>query len=389
MKRYLKIILMLTLIFTLTGCWNNRDLTDLDIMTGIAVDKPSDDKIEITVQIVRPEAIMSGGKEGAKDSKAYVNISSQGDTIFDAARNLLAKLNNKAYFAHVQLIVISEEAALDGISNYFDLFERDTETRRRANLVIAKGMKARTVLDNESQLTNLPTTHYVEAFEAGNAFAKTLSVTLIDVLKDFSNEGYGIVLPVLYNSSQSDNVNQEDLVLKGSAVIKKDKLIGFFDPYQTRGYLFAKNEVQSTIINISSPLNSDKKVSIEVIRSKGKIEAKVENGKPILGIEVKAEGNIGEQQEKADLTELETMQALEKEVQNEIKEEILKAVEITQQEYHSDVFGFINEINKNYYSEWEKIVAHWSDIYSETPIDVSVKFEIKKSGLSKQPANPK
>ncbi len=389
MRRFQKIMIMLTMFFVLTGCWNNCDLTDLAIMTGIAIDKSSEGKIEMTVQIVKPQVIKPDPKGGAKESKAYVNISSTGETMFDATRNLLARLNKKAYFAHVQLIVISEEAAREGISSYFDLFERDIETRRRANLVIAKGMKARTVLDSESRLTNLPTTHNIEAFEASRSYGKSLNVLLLNVLKDFSKEGYAIVLPVLVNSKKTEDVYQEELIMEGSAIMKKDKLIGYLDPIQTRGYLFSKDEIQSTIINIPSPLNPDKKVSIEVIRSTGKIEAKMEKGKPILDIKVKAEGNIGEQQEKEDLTKLDTIQALEYEVENEIKKEIESTVKITQEEYHSDVFGFINNINKNYYTEWKRIVNYWSDIYSGTPVEVNVKFEIRRPGLNKQPIEQK
>jgi spore germination protein KC len=389
MKKLLFIIFIVLQVFLLTSCWNNRDLTDLAIVVGVAIDKTEDNRIEITVQIVKPQEMKPGGEGGSKESKAYTNISSQGVTIFDAIRNLLAKLNKKAYFAQVQLVVISEEAAREGISNYFDFFERDTETRRRAELLIAKGMKARTVLDSESRLANTPTTHNVEALEASQAFGKSLSVKLIDVLKIINQQRYDIVLPILYNSKQTEDVYQEDLIYEGSAVIKKDKLIGFFDPYQTRGYLFAKDEIKSTIINVPSPIDDGDIVSIEIIRSKGKSEAKMQNGKPVLSIEVKAEGNIGEQQAKADLTKPDTIKALENEVQKAIKKEIADCITISQQEYHSDVFGFIDDIYINYYSDWKNIKSNWREMYSTTKVDINVKFEIKRAGLIKNPVEPK
>ncbi len=393
MKGYIKTFVISVMLLTLTGCWNLRDLTDLAIMTGVAIDKTKDNYIEMTVQIVKPEAVKtamgSGGSSASNTGKAYVNVTSYGKTMFEAARNLLAKLNKKAYFAQVQLIVISEDAARDGISNYFDLFERDAETRGRADIMIAKGMKAKTVLEAESRLTKLPTTHNVEALRASKRFGKIIRTTSIDVLKSNSMKGNDIVLPVIYNNGQQNDVYQEDLIMEGTAVIRKDKLVGFFDAYQTRGYLFAKSKLNSTIINVPSPLNPEKAVSIEVIRSRGKIEAKMNNGKPVCSIEVKTEGNIGEQQEAGDLTKPDTIKALESETENEIRDEIINTVKISQKEYQSDVFGFINDIYKNYYSEWKGIVDNWPDIYSKTAVNVKVKFKIRSSGLIKEPSKPK
>lgn len=389
MKFRINVILIIIFMLAQTGCWNNRDLTDIAIMAGIAIDKAENGKVEMTVQVVKPEAIKPAGEGGGKESRAYVNVSSQGETMLDAARNLLSKLNKKAYFAQVQLIIISEEVAREGLSRYFDLFERDTETRRRADLVIAKGMKAKTVLESESRLTKLPATHNVEALETSKTYGKSLKVTLIDVLKNLNKQAYCIVLPVLYNSRQSEKVYQEELIMEGSAIIKADKLIGFLEPLETRGFLFAKDEIKSTIINIPSPLGNEKKVSIEIVRSKGRIFSKVANGKPILGIEVKAEGNIGEQQENEDLTSDDDIEVLEKLVQGEISREIEGTLKVTQKIYKSDIFGFIDELYKNYYSEWTNVVSNWCDVYSDTPVNVEVQFNIRRPGLIKKPTEQK
>jgi spore germination protein KC len=166
-------------------------------------------------------------------------------------------------------------------------------------------------------------------------------------------------------------------------------LIGFLEPLETRGFLFAKDEIKSTIINIPSPLGNEKKVSIEIVRSKGRIFSKVANGKPILGIEVKAEGNIGEQQENEDLTSDDNIEVLEKLVQGEISREIEGTLKVTQKIFKSDIFGFIDELYKNYYSEWTNVVSNWCDVYSDTPVNVEVQFNIRRPGLIKKPTEQK
>jgi spore germination protein KC len=358
-------------------------------MTGIAFDKGENGKIEITVQIVNPEAIKASEAGGGNVKKLFSNVGSTGETVFDAARNLTAKINKKVYFGQVQLMVISEEFARDGIIKIFDLFERDTEARRRADLIIAKGMEAKTVLKSESLMSRLPATHETEELESSGYSGKTLKVTLIDALKVLNKKEYSFVLPTIYNSTKSGIAFQEDLLTEGSAVIKKDKLVGFLDPLQTRGYLLSGDKIESTIINIPSPLNSKKTISIEIVRTKGKITSKIMNGKPVLSIEVSSEGNIGEQQEKEDLTKPDMIKTMEDAVQREMKDEIDNAVKITQKEYKSDIFGFIDEIYKNYYSDWVKSFHNWSNIYSQIPIKIEVNFKIRRSGLIRQPAESK
>ncbi|MCX7747838.1 MAG: Ger(x)C family spore germination protein [Clostridia bacterium] len=390
MKRSIKVIFLIFLLATvMTGCWNNRDLTDLAIVAGLAVDKTDDNKIEITVQIVKPSEIKHSEGGNGKEKKPYINVTSQGETMFDAIRNLLSILNKKAYFPHVQLMVISEEAAREGLSDYFDFYERDVETRRRADVVIAKGMKAKTVLDSESRLSVLPATHNVEALEASKAFAKSIKVTLLDILKNFSQEGQSIALPILYTNKSTDKLFQEDLLMEGAAVIKRDRLVGFLDPLQTRGLLFALDEVDSTIINFPNPNDPKKRISIEVIRSKGKIDAKMAEGKPVLEIEVAAEGNIGDLQGNFNPEKGLTMEMLEQETEKTIESEIRDILKITQQVYESDVFGFAGKLEKNYYPEWKKIAPDWSRIFSRTPVNIKVKFEIRRPGLIKENSRPK
>lgn len=388
MRLFNKLLFILSIILILTGCWGNRDLTDLAIMTGIAFDKGENGKIQITVQFVKPEAMKTSGQGGENEKKAFNNVSITGETVFECARNLTAKTNKRIFFGQVQLMVISEEFARDGISKIFDLFERDTETRRRADLIITKGIEAKTVLESESRMSKLPATHEIEALEASRYFGKTIKVTLVDVLKVLNKEEYSFVLPIIY-SSKAGKVFQEDLLTEGSAVIKKDKLVGFLDPLQTRGYILADDKIESTVINIPSPLHSKNTISIEVTRTNGKTISKIVNGKPVLSIEVSAEGNIGEQQEKADLTKPDMLKALEDAVRREMKDEIGNAVKTTQKEYKSDVFGFIDEIYRNYYSDWMKSIHNWSNIYSQTPVKIEVKFKIRRSGLVRQPAEPK
>ncbi len=386
--KWWNIVFIILILCTLTSCWDNQDLIDLAIVSGIALDKTDDHNIEITIQIIKPSAIKS--EQSQSDNKeAYVTVSSEGATVLEAMRNLTSKINRKSFFAHVQLIVISEEVAQHSISEMIDFFERDNQTRRRSEVLIAKGIKAKTVLDIESKLEKIPAVHIVESLETSDELSKTRKMNLLDILKHLNHQGHAIVIPTINRFDESDSVHQKDIEIEGLAIIKKDKLVGYLSPTETRGFMFADNSLKNTIIVTPSPLNKKKLVSIEVIRSEGKIEAKMEDNLPIFTIEVKAEGKIAAQQEHSDLTKPAQTEDLEEKVEKIIKEEIEEVVKVTQNKYKSDIFGFTDIMYRNYHPQWKKLVLNWDEVYSNTPVVVNVDFDIRWSGLIRQPTEPK
>lgn len=69
----LLIILYLTMIIT-TGCWNNRDVSDISFAVAVGLDKTHDDKIELTIQLVKPSAMKSSQNGGGKEEKSLLVI---------------------------------------------------------------------------------------------------------------------------------------------------------------------------------------------------------------------------------------------------------------------------------------------------------------------------
>jgi hypothetical protein len=67
----LAVLFMLPLL--LTGCWNNRDLTEINIVSAFGIDRMEDGKVFLTAQVVEPAAIQSTssgkGKGGGAQPK--------------------------------------------------------------------------------------------------------------------------------------------------------------------------------------------------------------------------------------------------------------------------------------------------------------------------------
>ena len=131
-----KIILLLPLLFLLTGCYNYRELNDLAIISGVSVSKV-DDTYKITAEIVNPkkEQDSSGGKE-----TDYVIYEGEGKSMQEAFREIVKESPQKLYGAQMDVLIIEEETAKEGIGDIIDFFARDPEVRSELLMSIASAL---------------------------------------------------------------------------------------------------------------------------------------------------------------------------------------------------------------------------------------------------------
>ena len=81
-----KLILVLCMVLMCTGCWNYKELTELGIVSAMAISK-KDNKYVIDMQLVN---IVEAGDKGVPESPISV-MSGEGDTIADAIRSINMK----------------------------------------------------------------------------------------------------------------------------------------------------------------------------------------------------------------------------------------------------------------------------------------------------------
>lgn len=178
--------------------------------------------------------------------------------------------NHKVLLSHVQIIVIGEELAKEGIMDPLDFFERDHGFNLRADILVAKGITAKQILNGESELEKIPAVHLISIMKNEKDVANIKRIMLTDLLKEIGSSGKDPAIGVIETMRKKEKLLIEDMKVERAAVFKKDKLVGWLTPLETRGLLFVEDKVQSGIINISNPLDRSKKIGIEITRSVGK-----------------------------------------------------------------------------------------------------------------------
>jgi spore germination protein KC len=260
-----------------------------------------------------------------------------------------------------------------------DWFARDTEPDKRCLVLIAKGTTARQVLEVEGALEDIPAVEITNTLNNIKALPKIQQSQLDEIEKGLNSKGKNLVIGTVSIPSKQ-KLSVSDLNFIGSAVFKKDKLVGWLTPEETTGYLFTQKRVKSGIINIANPLDPQYKLAIEIVRSSAKMNVDFHNNKPLLIVKVKAEGDVGEQEGRGDLTNFDQVQNLENETAQIIKENISKALR-KGQNYQVDIFGFGDIVHKKNLKYWQENENDWNDIFSASPVEIKVEFKIRRSGL--------
>jgi len=358
------------------GCWSRRELNDISIVAGTALDKTNDpDIFRITAQIIRPANIGTPGRgSGRGQEKVFLNVSETGTETFEIIRKMARKVSRRLYWSHNEALIIGEALAREGVRKHLDFFYRDNETRLNVMVFVARGEAANT-LSPSAQLESIPAydLYRLSKIQAVNSLSP--NVDLRDFLQTLLSKTTSAVLPVIELIEQE---GETGLAITGAVAFKGDKIIGELTPDEIRGYLWITNKVQSGIILIDCPAGEGA-ASLEIIRSSASITPEIKDGILQFTVKVREEGLLGSQNCPLDLTEPETWSALEKKQRDAIYKEISLALKKAQ-ELNTDIFGFGNKVYRRYPSVWKNIEQDWDSIFPGLEVTIEIQSRLRRSG---------
>lgn len=388
-KRMVSALLLFGCITLLSGCWNRRELNDISVAVAMGLDKSGEEYI-ISVQMVNPGEVAAkvGGGKGA----AVVTLTERGDTVFEALRRITTQTPRKLNLSHLRAVVFGEELSKEGIGKTLDFLSRDHETRTDFSILQAKGSTAEKILRVYTMPQEIiPANKIFKSLETSEeVWAATAKVTLDELISNITNEGKQPVITGvdIIGVKDTDKIESKENVEKikpmGSiritnlAVFKRDKLIGWLNEDESKGYNYTQNEVKSTVGHLSCPESG--KLSMEVIRSDAKMKGKVINGKPQIDIIVRLEQNIGDVECAIDLSKLETIAELESLSEKAVKRNIEAVIHKAQKKFKTDILGFGEAIHRSSPKAWRELKKDWDKEFVNLKVHIQVDAKIRRLG---------
>lgn len=384
------IILLMTCLLLLSGCWSRRELNFLAIVEGFGVDQgPGPDKVIVSHQIVKPDVAKAGqgssGGNGGSGSSVW-NLTTRGQTLFDAIRKGALKSSRRLYYGHNKIIVIGEETAKGGVSPYLDLAGRDPELRPGVWIFIARGATAEEIINAQSLQNPISSNVIDDMAKVSRASSYAAPVKIEEFLLRLNSEPTAVYAPGIIIDKRIKKDGQEfvEFKLSGTAVFSDDKLIGWLNEKETRGMLWILGKITSGIIVVKSP--DHKNIGLEIVKAKSKIKPQIKEGKLSIAVEVEAESNLGDSESRQDLVTPENYAKLIEHQCEAIEGEIRACLEAAQKKFNADLFGFGQAVHQNYPQDWKMIKDDWEEIFPTLAVELKVTSNVNRYGMIEETA---
>jgi spore germination protein KC len=390
MPKYIVFILLISgLALNAAGCWDQVELDKRALIMAVGIDKAGEaGKITLTLQTVIPGRL-GDPLGGSEKGPAVRTVSASGATILEATKNYQQQTDAIPYFLHNRLLIISEELARDGVKPIMDYFIRNFQSQPRAWVLISKG-KAADIVKWRSEANQIPANYIADILYCSTRQAVTALATddihhfILKLASHSTSPATSGIEIVQQHPQESPEVR-----IFGTAVFKKDKMAGWMGLQETRGLLWITNQSMQGILETSYPNRQKRNLVQQVARSSSKIKPRIINGKVEIQIEVMEDGNIGEQGGSLMLTDRNMIRALENEKSAQMITEIRSCLRKCQQEFHSDIFGFGEEIERHFPREWKQLRKKWDTEFPAMKIEVTAKARFRGTGIITDPINLK
>jgi spore germination protein KC len=287
-------------------------------------------------------------------------------------------LSRDISFSHLRVLIIGEKLARE--ANFNDLvsfFGKNPEVALRFRLMFVDGGEAEDLLKTIPFLDRSITTEFVGLVMSGENLGVVRSKRYYDFLSDLRQTDGTALGTRLIIGKTGDKPTLSHL---GGAIFSNWRLAGWLNPdeMQEANWILRQNPNVVLVSRLGKG-----KYSAKIDKKSVKIVPKTDNGQLKFEVNIKAIGNIGEQQESSlDLTEPQNLQKLEAVIQESISDQALKAVNKSQKELGIDYLGFNRALINNNLALFERL--DWPKIYPAIPVEIKVDLRVVTAGIERR-----
>lgn len=165
-------------------------------------------------------------------------------------------------------------------------------------------------------------------------------------------------------------------------------MAGWLDEKETRGLLWLKNKMHSTIMVIPCPMDN-RPLSIEITEGKADYQSRISKQKMQVTVMVNAGGNLSEQACATDFSEPGNLRRLQTALASAINADIQAAVRAAQQKTGLDFLGFNHVFHHQHDKEWEKLADQWRQLFKKIQVSIRIETAVPRESLFAKPLESK
>lgn len=392
--RVFRLLLVFMILLTQPACWSSKEIEDLSLYTGLALDKGEPqtierefeerggsylkhDKVTAMVQIVPEQVFGNSGKKGETPKTHFYNMSGTGDSLLEILRNFSIRKNHPVIGHHLKVIVISEKLVQqEKIRRLMDFLLHDNDIRPSCLIFLSEGRASDTLsTSNTEEIPSFRMADMTHNRFRTNKIMKGITLSNLEALMHTKRSF------VLQNVVEASG----EVEFSGAGIIKGDTghWIGNLDQEDVESIAWIKGDVQSGTIKAYD--QSNKAVTYEIKSVKSKITFKeTDDEKFSFHVAIESTGRLSENwNDNEQSSEVAYFKELEKVFEERLIQMIKGLVHKMQSTYKVDVAGFGEWLSIEKPHIWKQIKDHWDEEFIQIPLTFDVKLTITDSGSFK------
>lgn len=373
------VIIVIASNFCLTGCLDKNEIETFGFVVALGVDLGESDEVIVSVQILKPNN--DPKRDSSSDASQIEVYTCAGNSIYNALYNLSNRLSIPLKLSSNKYILVGRKFAEAGIQPVIDFSLRFNEMRPTNPILVTKE-RALDILKIQESGEYISPSVISNLLKRQSYLCKAPITTNLEFANDIKSESGVSVCGVLSVDKRMKKTHN-NFVLSGSAVFKKDKLIGYMNEEETCGMQWIKGKVKLGDIVIH---DKDKaKISLAILNSSSNLKPLIKDKSVNVTANIMVQSNIREvyenKSESMDFNDnLDLIDELSKKQGKVIGDKVNEAISAAQYRLAADVFGFGDLLYREYPHDWENIKDHWNNIFPHINIKVNVSSQIKQTG---------
>lgn len=276
MKIFKILISVCLIVLLFTGCTERNDLSELSIVEGMGIDYDGKE-VAITVQTLNLAKEGSGAE--ALSGNVTMNTTGTGSNISEAIENATEKLSKKIFFGQNRIIVFGMGMAENYLHKNIDYLLRSSDSRSDVQICVAVSDAAK-VMESKENDALVPAESITSLLDIGEKNGFGADITTNELLNLYLDKTSDIYIPVV-------SAEEKSVSVAGIAIYNREKLVKVLDKDETFGFLLLSNKAKVGFLNVSN--DELGQIGVDIIRSKTKTSASVDDGKVVFHAKIKAD----------------------------------------------------------------------------------------------------
>ncbi len=385
-RRHWLLAILVVLLFSLTGCWDRIEIENRGYVLGVAIDHAAGPKgqydllyspqaagqrkYRVTFEL--PKFRKATESKEISSGQSHLIWAGEGESVLAITRAVNTKTYFGMFFEDMQIIVISEAVAREGIADVLDLFQRDAETRRKVKIFVAPG-RAEDILTAKLQVEEVNSLFIgklVRNVDKSPYFASKVEMGYIS--KAIRGKR-SFVLPMVF-------VEGKEVKLAKAAVFNKDaKMVGVLDELEDIGGKIIRKNLRQGVMVVPNPADPNKVAVFELYEPDIKVNTVLVGDKLRVVVEAMFYGTLGENMEvRQDAYDRKFKEAVERAVEEEYTR-LASGTYARLQQLGADVCELGDCVHRQHPQYWKKVKDRWDEeVFPSVPLDVKINVVIRR-----------